>query len=145
MLTNRRLLLFGAPVALPIATGMRPGAANAASANDLDRSATAALQRLYNAQPKARSLGQRATAILIFPHIIKAGLIIGGQSGDGVLRKGGKSISYDNISAASFGLQAGGQSFSYALMFFMNDGALQYLKKKCRLGDRQRPQCRGPR
>ena len=127
MLTNRRLLLFGA-LALPIATGMRPGAANAASANDLDRNATAALQRLYNAQPKARSLGQRATAILIFPHIIKAGLIIGGQSGDGVLRKGGKSVGYYNISAASFGLQAGGQSFSYAL-FFMNDGALQYLNK----------------
>ena len=127
MLTNRRLLLLGA-LALSNVVGIGTGIANAASAHDLDRDATAALQRLYNAQPKAHALGQRAIAILIFPRIFKAGLIIGGQSGDGVLRKGGKSVGYYNISAASFGLQAGGQSFSYAL-FFMNDGSLQYLDK----------------
>lgn len=127
MLTHRRLLLLGA-LALSNVVGTGPGIANAASARDLDRDATAALQRLYNAQPKAHALGQRAIAILIFPRIFKAGLIIGGQSGDGVLRKGGKSVGYYNISAASFGLQAGGQSFSYAL-FFMNDGSLQYLDK----------------
>ena len=127
MLTRRRRLLLGA-LTLPVAAAMQPGAANAASARDRDRDATAALQRLYNAQPKASTLGQRATAILIFPRIIRAGLIIGGQTGDGVLRRGGKSVGYYNISAASFGLQAGGQSFSYAL-FFMNDGALQFLDK----------------
>jgi lipid-binding SYLF domain-containing protein len=127
MLKRRLLLLLGAS-SLPVAAVMQPVAVNAASARDLDRSATAALQRLYSAQPKARTLGQRATAILIFPRVIKAGLIIGGQTGDGVLRKGGKSVGYYNISAASFGLQAGGQSFSYAL-FFMNDGSLQYLDK----------------
>src|ERR1700722_12243899 len=126
MPTTRRLLL--GTLALLISTGIRPGARNAASARDLDHSATAALQRLYSAQPKARTLGQRATAILIFPRIIKAGLIIGVQSGDGVLRKDGKTVGYYNISAASFGLQAGGQSFSYAL-FFMNEGSLQYLDK----------------
>jgi lipid-binding SYLF domain-containing protein len=127
MLTSRRRLLLGA-LALPIAVRTGPGIANAASARNLDRDAMAALQRLYNAQPKARALGQRAIGILIFPRVIKAGLIIGGQTGDGVLRKGGKSAGYYNISAASFGLQAGGQSFSYAL-FFMNDGSLQYLDK----------------
>lgn len=127
MLTNRRLFLLGA-LAIAIAARMEPGIAHAASARDLDRDATTALQRLYNAQPKARTLGQRAIAILIFPRVIKAGLIIGGQTGDGVLRKGGKSVGYYNISAASFGLQAGGQSFSYAL-FFMNDGSLRYLDK----------------
>jgi lipid-binding SYLF domain-containing protein len=127
MLTNRRLLLLGA-LALSIVAGMGPGVANAASARDLDHDATAALQRLYNAQPKARGLEQQAIAILIFPRVVKAGLIIGGQTGDGVLRKSGKSVGYYNISAASFGLQAGGQTFSYAL-FFMNDGSLQYLNK----------------
>ena len=65
---------------------------------------------------------------MLFPKIIKAGLIIGGESGDGVLRVGGKADGFYNISAAWFGLQAGGQRFSYAL-FFMTDGALQYLQK----------------
>ena len=69
-----------------------------------------------------------AKAILVFPKIIKAGLLIGGQSGDGALRMGGKTVGYYNLSAASFGLQAGGQTFSYAL-FFMTDSALDYLQK----------------
>jgi lipid-binding SYLF domain-containing protein len=86
-----------------------------------------ALQSVYASQVKARDLGKRAKAILIFPKIIKAGLIIGGQSGDGALRAGGRTIGYYNISAASFGLQAGAQTFGYA-MFFMNDSALKYLQ-----------------
>ena len=127
MLTSRRLLLLGM-LGVPAGLAMAPGVASAASARDIDRNATAALSRLYSAQPKARNLGQKAVAILIFPRIIKAGFIVGGQSGDGVLRKGGRSVGYYNISAASFGLQAGGQSFSYAL-FFMNNDALSYLDK----------------
>ena len=86
------------------------------------------MQNLYAAQPKARNLGNKAKAILVFPKIIKAGLLIGGQSGDGALRMGGKTVGYYNLSAASFGLQAGGQTFSYAL-FFMTDSALDYLQK----------------
>ncbi len=66
--------------------------------------------------------------MLIFPKIVKAGLIVGGQSGDGALRVGGRTIGYYNISAASYGLQAGIQTFSYA-MFFMTASSLDYLKK----------------
>jgi len=104
------------------------GAAYATSARKIDQDASQALQKLYAAQPKARNLGNKAKAILVFPRIIKAGLLIGGQSGDGALRMGGKTVGYYNLSAASFGLQAGGQTFSYAL-FFMTDSALDYLQK----------------
>ena len=52
----------------------------------INADADQALRTLYAAQPKARELGQRAKAILVFPKIIKAGLLIGGQGGDGVLR-----------------------------------------------------------
>ena len=108
----------------------------------ISRDADSALHALYAAQPKARELGQRAKAILIFPKIIKAGLIIGGQSGDGVLRVGGKTDGYYNISAASFGLQAGGQQFSYAL-FFMNDARPAIPAEERWLVDRVWPERRG--
>ncbi len=52
--------------------------------------------------------------------------MIGAQSGNGVLFEGGLPTGYYNISAGSFGLQAGVQSFSYAL-FFMTNSALSYL------------------
>ncbi|PPQ34729.1 lipid-binding SYLF domain-containing protein [Rhodopila globiformis] len=100
----------------------------AASAREINAAASRALDTLYETQPKARELSRRAKAILVFPAIYKGGLIIGAQTGDGVLRVGGRPEAYYNISAASFGLQAGGQRFSYAL-FFMNEAALQYLRK----------------
>ena len=66
--------------------------------------------------------------MLVFPKIVKAGLIIGGQGGDGALRVGGSTVGYYNIAAASFGLQIGVQTFSYAL-FFVTASSLQYLQK----------------
>ena len=92
------------------------------------QNAQRALHLLYAENGKARALGQRAKAILVFPRIIKGGLIVGGQSGNGALLVGGRLVAYYNISAASFGLQAGGQAFSYAL-FFVTNSALDYLQK----------------
>jgi lipid-binding SYLF domain-containing protein len=58
----------------------------------------------------------------VFPKVVKAGFMVGGQFGKGVLIKGSKEAGRYNIAAASYGLQAGAQGFSYA-MFFMNDKA----------------------
>ena len=125
MLTVRRALLMTLSAATAVTL---IGPANAASAAKIDREADAALRKLYATEAKARELSRRAKAILVFPKIIKAGLVIGGQSGDGVLRVGGRANGYYNISAASYGLQAGVQSFSYAL-FFMTANAVEYLSK----------------
>ena len=83
----------------------------------------AALQQLYANQELAKMLGAKALAILVFPGVKKAGLGIGGQYGEGALLKGGKATAYYKTTGASFGLQAGGQQYGYA-MFFMNAKAL---------------------
>lgn len=98
----------------------------AASRQELDRDGSKALQRLYASNSAAKLLGQRAKAVLVFPSMIKAGFMFGGQVGEGVLLKGGRPAGYYNSVAASYGLQAGVQKFGYAL-FFMNQDALQYL------------------
>ena len=74
----------------------------------------------------ARSLNDDAVAVLIFPNIIKAGFIAGGQYGDGVMINGAETLGYYNSSAASYGLQAGAQRFGYALIF-TNEAALDYV------------------
>jgi lipid-binding SYLF domain-containing protein len=102
--------------------------AEAATAATIDKDASAALRQLQAQNPKVKPLLQKALAVLIFPKIIKGGFVIGGQYGEGALREKEKTIGYYNIAAASFGLQAGGQSFSYALLFMKPD-ALDYLKK----------------
>jgi len=102
-------------------------AANAETAAEIDRDVDNAIQKLYAASPTAKELSTVARGMLVFPSVVKGGLIIGGQYGKGALRVGGETVGYYNTAAASYGLQAGVQSFGYA-MFFMTDSALQYLK-----------------
>jgi len=105
-----------------------PLPATAGSAAEIDRDADAALKDLYASTPAAKELAKVAKGILVFPRIVKGGLIVGGQYGEGALRKGGKTAGYYRTVAASYGLQVGVQAFGYA-MFFIRDEALEYLKK----------------
>jgi lipid-binding SYLF domain-containing protein len=102
--------------------------AQAASANEINRKVTAALNTLYETTPGAKDLANNAKGILAFPDIVKAGLLVGGQYGDGALRIGGKTVAYYRSVAVSYGLQAGVQSFGYVLLF-MDYASLNYLKK----------------
>ena len=122
-----RVRVFGSVLLLAAAVAlMNAPDAVAASRRELDRDAANALRSLYATNTAARLLGEKARAVLVFPNIVKAGFMFGGQIGEGVLLKGGKPAAYYNSVAASYGLQAGVQVFGYAL-FFMNDHALAYL------------------
>lgn len=115
-------------ISLMLALVAQPQSASAASKAEIDKKADAALQSLYKKSEVAKMLGEKAVGVLVFPRIIKGGLIIGGQWGDGALREGGATTDYYRSIAVSYGLQAGGQKFGYAL-FFMKPSALDYLKK----------------
>jgi len=98
------------------------------SAAQIDSESRAALGALYARTPGAKALGAKAVAILVFPSITKAGLMVGGQYGEGALMRGGRTVGYYNTTGVSYGLQAGIQTYGYA-MLFMNEGALQALNK----------------
>ena len=83
----------------------------------LDQAARTSLDELYRTVPAARGLGDKSAAVLVFPSITKAGLIIGGQYGDGVMFKNGKAVDYYRVTGGSFGLQAGAQTMSQAYFF----------------------------
>lgn len=109
--------------------GPLSGVAVAAStAEELNRDAKQALEALYKTNPIALEVSKQAKAILVFPNIIKAGLVFGGSFGEGVLSKGTTVDGYYNSISASWGLQAGAQSYGYAL-FLMNDKALTHLTR----------------
>ena len=52
--------------------------------------------------------------------------LVTAQFGDGALRKAGNTVGYYRSLAASYGFQAGIESFGY-ILFFMDDESLQYL------------------
>ena len=110
------------------ATSLGVSSVRADSAAEIRRDSRAALDQLYASSPAARKLRDSATAVLVFPRILKAGFLVGGQHGDGALFSGGKVRGYYKSVAASYGLQAGVQKFGYAL-FFMTQNDLDYLRK----------------
>jgi lipid-binding SYLF domain-containing protein len=118
-----RTLLVALAIALPVTL---PTPAFAASKAELNASSKAALDKLVAGSPGAAAINSKAVAVLVFPSITKAGFMIGGQYGDGVLWQRGKPIGYYNTSGASYGLQAGAQTYGYA-MFFMNKKGLDSL------------------
>jgi len=97
-------------------------------ATQIDRDVDGALKKLYETTPDAELFRKEAKGILVFPGIVKGGFIVGAYYGKGALRKSGETVGYYDTMAASYGLQAGVQTFAYAL-FFMNDEALAYLEK----------------
>ncbi len=99
-----------------------------ASPEDLNRDAAQALKNLYQANPVAADMAKKAKAVLVFPKIVKAGLVFGGSYGEGVLTKGSSVVNYYNSVSATFGLQAGAQTYGYAV-FLMTAKALTYIDK----------------
>ncbi|HGJ5856185.1 YSC84-related protein [Arsenophonus nasoniae] len=99
---------------------------HAASAEDLNKDAEQALKVLYSKNPVAKDISMKANAVLVFPKVIKAGLVFGGSYGEGVLLKDLKPVNYYNSVSASWGFQAGAQSYGY-VVFLMNDNAVKYL------------------
>jgi lipid-binding SYLF domain-containing protein len=105
-----------------------PGKASAYSAAKLERLSTKALHQLYEQNSKARTLGEKAVAVLVFPEVLKAGFMVAAQRGDGVLFRNGQVAGYYNMTSAGYGIQAGVQKLSYALLF-MDEDSLKYLGK----------------
>src|SRR4051812_22994832 len=89
--------------------------ARAASATVIDAKVDAALNQLLAQSPTAKALAPKAVGILVFPQIVKGGFGIGGQYGEGALRKDGVTAGYYSIAGGSFGFQIGAQAFSEVL------------------------------
>ncbi|MFY0731964.1 YSC84-related protein [Pseudomonas sp. NFX15] len=100
--------------------------ASAETAEDLNADSRQALQTLYKTNPFSETISHKAKAVLVFPKIIKAGLVFGGSYGEGVLMKGDKAQDYYNSVSGSWGLQAGAQSYGY-VVFLMTDKAVKYV------------------
>lgn len=115
-------------LALLLSMTVTLGAASvsAATPDDLNKDAETALHKLVTSNPFAANLATKARAVLIFPNIVKAGLIFGGAYGEGVLQKENAVDGYYNSVTASWGLQAGAQSYGY-VVFLMSKKALRYV------------------
>jgi lipid-binding SYLF domain-containing protein len=101
---------------------------------DIDTNANVALSRLYEAAKGSRELVEKAHGVLVFPSVLAAGLWVGGQYGEGVLRTGNKlskeTEDYYSILSASIGLQIGAQSKAIFLLFMTPESLQKFRQSK---------------
>jgi lipid-binding SYLF domain-containing protein len=96
----------------------------AASAKQIDIEVDAALEKFKKDVGGANAFLKAAKGILVFPEVIKAGIGIGGEYGEGAMRINGKTVDYYNTAAASIGFQLGAQAKTI-IIAFMEDSALK--------------------
>jgi lipid-binding SYLF domain-containing protein len=115
------LILFAAFALLAVSEPVQ-----AASAGQINSDVSSTLNRLYRQIRGTADLGARAAGILVFPTVVKAGMGIGGEYGEGALRVGGKTVGYYNTVAASVGFQLGAQARSVVIMFMTPDALANF-------------------
>ncbi|MDQ7844163.1 MAG: YSC84-related protein [Armatimonadota bacterium] len=116
-----------AAVALSLAAALAlTGPAQARTVEQINAGADAALARFQQQIRGASDLLRRARGVLIFSDVVKVGVGIGGEYGEGVLRVGGRSVAYYSFASASVGLQVGFQKKDIIILFLADDALRRF-------------------
>jgi lipid-binding SYLF domain-containing protein len=126
MITRRRAFSLALLSAIAV-VGSAPGF-HSASAGSIDADVDATLNSFFRHVRGSREIVRDAAAVLVFPTIIKAGMGIGGEYGEGALLTRGRTVEYYNTVAASIGFQLGAQARS-VIIVFMTEEALDGFRR----------------
>ena len=93
----------------------------AASAAEIDKSANEALVTFKEQINGGEVFLNQAAGYLVFPRVIKVGIGVGGETGEGVLRVGGSTVAYYRTTSGSIGFQLGAQAKSIVVAFMTRE------------------------
>lgn len=132
------LALFSAGCTTTASTTTPPAGRDAAGSGPLSPEAKRdigegyrdTLTRLYDTTPGSRELVAKAAGVLVFPHAVSAGFVVGGEYGNGELRVGNKFNGYYRTTTGSIGLQIGMQSRAIVFLFMTQDSLNKFLASK---------------
>ena len=102
--------------------------AGAGSKAEIDAKVAQAIEDFYKQTSAGKTLAQKAAGMLVFPEVIKAGIGVGGEYGEGALVIKGNPAAYYSTAAASIGFQLGAQVKSQVILF-MNPKVLADFRK----------------
>lgn len=114
-------------LALALCWVAAPGALGA-SKTELDARVRATLERLQEHEPATVELIEKASGMLVFPRVLKAGFGLGGSTGEGSLLYNDEPVQYYRTTSLSIGFQIGGQASSEVVLF-MTDEALERFRQ----------------
>ena len=123
-MSKKNLLLVAGVLFLGLSLVVGSSMALAKSAKENDISVDVAIEQFEKDIKGGKEFLKSAKGVLVFPSVLKAGIGIGGEYGEGALQIGGKTVDYYSTASASIGFQLGAQS-KRVILVFMQDGALK--------------------
>ncbi|MDB5956421.1 YSC84-related protein [Ramlibacter sp.] len=111
-------------------TNMGSGASPGQQETAIDNGVEATLATLYSSVPGSRELARKANGILVFPRVVAAGLVVGGDYGRGALQVRDQTVGYYQTTGLSLGLQAGAESKALVFMFMTQEALDRFLTSK---------------
>ena len=112
--------LQGLALGLALLVGLGGASAprvEAKSARQIDIEVRATMEEFFHRVHGSRELVNKSAAVLVFPTVIKAGVGIGGEYGEGALLTRQRTMDYYNLVSASIGFQLGAQARSVVIVF----------------------------
>jgi lipid-binding SYLF domain-containing protein len=97
---------------------------------EIDSNVSHTLTTLYSQAKGSQELVAKAKGVLVFPSVLSAGFVVGGEYGEGALRMGDKHGGYYKTTAGSIGFQAGAQSKSIVLLFMTQEALDRFVNSK---------------
>lgn len=109
-------------------------------ASEQSTKAAKVFTEIMNAPDNAipNELLDKAECVAVFPSVIKAGFVVGGRGGRGVVScrttQGWSAPAFLNLGGGSIGLQIGAQATDFVMLFMTKDGVNSLLSTKFTLG-----------
>jgi lipid-binding SYLF domain-containing protein len=126
-MNRNSFVLTGAVAAIAVAFS---ALALAATTPEINARVEAALSRFYAQNPNHRELAQKASAMLVFPSVTKAGAGVGGEYGEGALEVDGKTVAYYKVTGASAGATLGVARRSEVILFMTDAARDKFMNSK---------------
>lgn len=126
----RRALLAAAAVCVLGPLSLPAAEAAVSSRTEIDAQSREALARLKEQTSAGAELASRAAGVLVFPKVLKGGLVVGGEYGEGQLRVGGVPTRYYRLASASVGFQLGVQQKSVVILFMTPESLDHFRRSK---------------
>jgi lipid-binding SYLF domain-containing protein len=116
---NKILRILGS--AITIVVLLLPAMTSAKSGQGIDVEVDKAIGVFKDDVNGAEVFLNQAAGVLVFPRVIKVGVGIGAETGEGALRVRGQTIDYYRTTGGSFGLQLGAQAKSIVIAFMTKE------------------------
>ncbi len=113
-----------------VAASLFSATALSASAEKIDTGVRKAIEVFKEDVKGGEIFLEQAAGYLVFPRVIKVGIVIGAESGEGALRVGGRTTAYYRTTSGSIGLQLGAQAKSIIIAFMTQDALDKFLNSK---------------